>query len=253
MPAAKACRRTPFATLKACLALVVLASGGTATAQNAITAEVGVMTDYRVRGLSWSDGEAAAQAYASVPVTTSFSVSVQATTLREAERHSGADAGIDLSAIYADGSGLVSWYAMGVGRFFAGGAGELDYFELQGGVSAGLGPAELGVMASFAPAQDALGGSNFYRRVEGRLGLSGTPVTLTGHIGRSSGSNDGAQSERLRPGGDYTDWALGAEYNFTALSLTLTYSDTDIEQANVWSVTSDHYGAQVVAGAALRF
>lgn len=226
-----------------------------ALAQAGPTIEVDAMTDYRVRGLSWSDGEAAGQVYVSVPFGSTLSASAQATTLRGAARHGGADAGLDLAATYLDRSSVIYWYGSVVGHLFAGAEGGLDYGEVQAGVGGTLGPADVTLSASYAPSQDAIGGSNFYTRAEGSVGIWGTPYTLRAHVGRSSGDvDDPIRAARLRPGGSYTDWAVGAEYTIAPVSLSLTYSDTDISSSDVsYPQWGGDYGAKLVAGANVRF
>ena len=229
--------------------------GTPALAQSLPTVELDVMTDNRVRGLSWSDGEAAAQVYVEVPLTAALSASAQATTLRESRRHGGADAGIDLTGRYSGEAGLLNWHGSVIGHFFAGAHGETDYAELQAGVGATLGPVALNASATYAPPQDAIGGSNFYGRVDGRMGIWGTPYSLLGHVGRSSGNvDDPLMAERLRPGGSYVDWAVGAEYNIAAVSFSLTYSDTDIRRRDIrFPEASSDFGSRLVAGARVRF
>lgn len=217
--------------------------------------ELDVMTDNRVRGLSWSDGETAAQGYVSLPVTPALDVSAQVATLRGSDRHGGADAGIDLTGTYAGQSGLITWHGSLVGHLFAGGRGDLDYGEVQAGLGGTLGPVQLGASATYAPPQDAIGGSNFYGRIDGRVGFWGTPYSLRAHLGHSSGSvDDPLRAERLRPGGSYSDWAIGAEYNVTVVSFSLTYSDTDIRREDIrFPQASSHFGSRLVAGARVRF
>lgn len=231
------------------------AAPGTAAAQSGPAVDIEVMTDYRDRGISWSDGEAAARVLVDVPISQTISVSGQAATLRQSNRHGGADAGFDLAARYADYHGLIDWHAGIVGHVFAGGDGDLNYLELEGGVGAALGPAEIDVRASYAPSQDAIGGSNFHVRAGAYLGIPATPLTLYSHVGRSSGSSDGSGlSTRLRPAGSYTDWAIGAEYYLMPLSFTLTYSDTNIGRDDLrLPVMDNHYGEKLVAGAIVRF
>ncbi|WP_371809612.1 TorF family putative porin [Croceicoccus sp. YJ47] len=226
-----------------------------AHAQTGPTIEAGVTTDERVRGLSWSDGRTAAHVFGSLPVTTNIAVGAEATTLRGSARHGGAEIGVDLNASYGGRIGLANYYAMAIGHVFPGGDGEQDYAEAQAGIGGALGPASVTLLASYAPPQDAIGGSNFYRRLEGRFGFWGSPLALNAHVGRSSGSvDDPARAERLRPGGAYNDWAIGGEYNLAPLSFTLRYSDTDIrsEDIRVPAASAD-YGARITAGANIRF
>ncbi|MXP26063.1 hypothetical protein GRI39_08405 [Altererythrobacter indicus] len=226
-----------------------------AQAQSSPGVWLDVVSDERVRGLSWSDGKAAGQIYVDVPIEGPFNISAQATTLRGAVRHGGADAGFDLAATYSDQANLVRWHGSVVGHVFAGGQGDLDYVELQGGAGTTLGPVDVDILASYAPSQDTLGGSNFYRRIEARAGIWGTPVTVKAHFGRSSGHvDDILKSERLRPGGSYNDWGLSAEYALPIMTLSLGYSDTDIARDQIrFPASAAHHDAAFVAGAHFQF
>ena len=235
--------------------VAIAVSGGPAFAQGMPVIEMDVMTDLRERGLSWSDGEAAARVFVEVPVSSALSVSAQGATLRGSDRHGGADAGFDLAATYSDYAGLIDWRAGAVWHLFAGGTGELDYAEVEAGVGASLGPAQVDLLASYAPSQDAIGGSNFYTRAGAYLGIPATPWVVRGHVGHSTGSSDGSgRNTRLRPAASYTDWAIGTEYYLAPFSLSLTYSDTDVSRGELRQpVLDDHYGQKLVAGAMIRF
>ncbi|WP_230279313.1 TorF family putative porin [Croceicoccus sp. Ery15] len=226
-----------------------------AEAQSGPTIDFEAVTDYRDRGLSWSDGEIAARARIELPVTTSIDGSVQALTLRGSDRHGGADAGFDLAASYSGYEGLIDWRAGAVYHLFAGGNGDLDYVEVEAGAGASLGPAVVNVSASYAPSQDSIGGSNFYGRIGASLGIPATPLVVYGHAGRSSGTNSGSGNvTRLRPAGSYADWAVGAEYYIMPFTVSLTYSDTDIHRDELRvPVLDHHYGEKLVAGASIRF
>ncbi|MXO64641.1 TorF family putative porin [Altericroceibacterium endophyticum] len=212
-------------------------------------------SDHRVRGLSWSDGKFTGDIYANVPLTTKVSASTQLTALRGAERHGGADAGSDLAVTYSDEASLLSWHVSGVGHLFAGCNFKCDYAEVQGGGGGTLGPVSIDAMVSYAPDQVAIGGSNFYKRVEVSYGFWGKPISLRGYVGHSSGHTEDVQrARRLRPDGNYVDWSLGAEYYLGPASLTLTYSDTDISRkAADFTGASGDFGSKIVAGAHISF
>ncbi|WP_183030126.1 TorF family putative porin [Altericroceibacterium spongiae] len=216
---------------------------------------VDLVSDQRNRGLSWSDGEAAAQAYVYLPIKGEFSTSAQVTSLRGSTRHGGADAGIDLVGTYADQKDLFRWHGSVVGHIFAGGQGDLDYIEFQTGAGTTLGPVDVDVLVSYAPEQDAIGGSNFYRQIEASAGIWGTPVVLKAHFGRSSGHvEDRLKAERLRPGGAYNDWGLEAEYALKAVTFTVAYTDTDIDKDAIrFPALAEDHGAAIVAGAHFAF
>lgn len=226
-----------------------------AMAQQGPSLEASLASDYRERGLSWSDGKAVAQLYIDVPLPSGFFATAQATTLRGGARHSGADAGFDLRVGHAGDTGLLYWRGGVTGHVFAGGHGPLDYIEgdVRGGVM--IGPADVSLTVSYAPPQKAIGGSNFHGRVNASLALPGTPLTLNGHFGRSTGSIDNPlRATRLRPGGKYHDWGLGLDYNRGPLRFSLDYVDTDIGRSDIrFPETAGHRGAALVAGAHMRF
>lgn len=225
-----------------------------ASAQRGPSFEASIASDYRERGLSWSGGRAVAQLYAEAPLVSGVGVSAQATTLRGAARHGGADAGLDLRADYRGDSGLIYWRGGVTGHLFAGGDGPRDYIE--GDATAGMmiGPLDLSLRASYAPPQEAIGGSNFHARAGASIGLFGTPFTISGHMGHSSGSvDDPVRAARLRPGGSYLDWGLGVDYNKGPARFSLDYTDTDIARREVDVPNGGHHGAALVAGAHISF
>lgn len=226
-----------------------------ALAQQGPSLEASIASDYRERGLSWSGGRAIAQLYAEAPLSSGIGVSAQATTIRNAARHGGADAAFDLRVDYRGDAGLIYWRGGVTGHLFAGGIGPRNYLE--GDATAGLmvGPLDLSLKASYVPPQEAIGGSNFHARARASMGLMGTPLTLGGHIGHSSGSvDDPLRAARLRPGGSYTDWGIGLDYNRGAIRFSLDYTDTDIARRKIaFPDGAGHHGAALVAGAYASF
>lgn len=218
-----------------------------AAAHEALQFEASALSEDRRRGLSWSEGKAAARLSADLPLPAGFEISAEATTARGAVRHGGADAAIDLRAGYRRDTGLLRLEGGAVLHSLAGGRGNQGFWELEAGTSVALGSLDLSLLAAFAPPQDAIGGSNFYRRARLRAGLPGTPVTLSAHFGKTTGSaRQPGSARRLRPDGRYHDWSLGADYALGKWTLGLAYTDTDIRRGA-------HAGAAIVAGAHLAF
>jgi hypothetical protein len=230
-------------------ALLALAAATPCWAQSDLAVEAGVLTDHRVRGLSWSDGEAAPQVYGRLPLG-GLALSGQATAARGAQRHGGADAAIALSASYRGEAGLLRWQGGVTGHMFPGGAGDQDFYELDGEIAGMIGPLDLAMAARYAPSQHAIGGSNLHIGASAELALIGTPVTITANVGHSSGSADDAlRAARLRPGGNYVDWSVGGRYVLRDLTFSLAYMDTDIVPGDLHPIArSRHFGAKLVAG-----
>ena len=238
-------------TIRRVLPVLLAAAPSAGVAQEAARLEAGVMSDWRVRGMSWSDGRPAAQLFASMPLGPGLDLAGQATTSRGSARHGGADAVLDVSGGYSSEAGLLRWHGGVAGHFFPGGSGAQDYVDLSLGGGAALGPLDLMVTAHYAPSQAAIGRSNLYTVADARIGLMGTPLTLAAHLGRSAGSiSDRQRSDRLRPGGRYTDWSLGLDYAIRRLFFSITYSDTSIDRRRTMpSGYADHAGATITFGA----
>lgn len=215
--------------------------------QDIVTVEA--LSDLVERGLSVTDGRAAARARIGGELAHGLRFDASAATLRGARRNGGADANVDLAASYRLARGAAALDTGVVARFYPGAASGFDYIETFGGVSTLLGPAEIGLSASYAPDQAAIGGDNLYLRARARAALIGTPISLAAHVGRSNGDADRpARSARLRPTGDYHDWSIGAEYARGAITLALTYTDTDIRRSRaVLPGTGRHAGARLAA------
>lgn len=209
---------------------------------------VGVSSDDRRRGLSWSDGKAALDAALYVPLGDAVTLGARAATLRGSRRHGGADAGIDLSAGYHTDAGPWRLSAGAAGHVFPG-EGRLNYAEIEGDVGFLIGPAQLGLHVGYAPPQGAIGGDNLYLGAGADIAVPGTPFTLIGGLGRSSGSIDNpVRVMRLRPGGSYWDYRLAVEHVLGPLAAGLRYTDTSIGRVPAGGPYVDpHHGARVAA------
>jgi hypothetical protein len=222
-----------------------------AQAQTAPELELTLSSDDRRRGLSWSEGRAAARLSAGLSVDPAFRLDASAATLRDSARHGGADAGIDVSAGWRGTGGAVRFDATLISHFFAGAQGRQDYVEAQAGARTLIGPADLDLSASYAPAQDAIGGDNLHLAARAAVALIGTPFTVSAGVGHSSGDvRDPLRAARLRPGGAYVDWRIGADYVRDRLSFGLSYVGTDIAAADC---RARHCGDRLLGRVGLRF
>ncbi|TKW75011.1 MAG: hypothetical protein DI610_05020 [Staphylococcus hominis] len=238
---------------RAVAAAMLLCGGAPAWAQ-AIGGGVDVATDENRRGLSWSDGRVSPSADLFATLG-GFEASARVASLRGSARHGGADAVGDLSVGHRWMLGPVNLRAQGIAHLFAGADGRQDFVE--GGVDAdyAIGPLQLGAGGLVAPAQRAVGGTNWHLFASAAAAVPGTPVTVNAGVGRTSGPDDRARADRLRPGGDYTNWRLGAEYNQLRWSLALDYIGSDVDMSRIgplgdrWDDASD----RLVARARLSF
>ncbi len=99
-----------------------------------------------------------------------------------------------------------------------------DYTEGQVAVSYDFDFLALNASINYTPENFAKSGEATYYKA----GFSvPTPIKVTfdGHLGRQQIHNEGAFGAP-----DYTDWALGAAYNFNGFDFKIEYTDTDIDK-----------------------
>ncbi len=210
------------------------------------TVTIEAASDERRRGLSWSDGDPVLRGTLSVPVAQGFSLDGAATTLWGSDRHGGADAVLDLGATYVKQLGGFRLSAEGRYHLFPGAsrADDRDWGYGEVGAIAGfsLGPASIDLGARYAPRQSAIGGDNLYLSGGAAMGIPGTPFTMSGHVGRSSGDvRNPVSAARLRPDGAYWDHGVALDWYQGRWSAGLRYADTDIDAPD-----TRHAGATLI-------
>jgi uncharacterized protein (TIGR02001 family) len=210
--------------LLTCLACPALAQDGPDPRWQ-VEGTVGGVSDYRFRGLTLSDGKAAAQAGATVTHASGVYADAYLSTIDEYGVGADGDgakleatltlgwagqaAGLDVDAAvaayrYPDGSGV-------------------SYIEIPVHIGQTRGPVTWTLGGAWAPRGQALGDrSNRY--VWGGLDLApaGLPVSLHSALGYETGA--------YAPGGK-TDWRLGAALPIGALALSVDYIDSDAGSA----------------------
>ncbi|MEH3107081.1 MAG: hypothetical protein PGN09_07260 [Sphingomonas fennica] len=209
-------------------ALVAALALASATAAEAgVTGGVEATTDLRRRGLGWSGSRAAAGVWAAAEAGPA-SLTAAVTTLRGSRRHGGADAVVDVLPRYTIDAGAWRLSAGPSARLFLGAGGQ-DYIELDGSAGWTFGPLRLTAAASYAPRQRAIGGDNLYLSANAEAGIPGTPLTVLGGIGRTTGdARDAERARRLRPDGAYTDYRLAVEHVRNRLTFGAALTATSI-------------------------
>lgn len=188
-----------------------------------LSLDLGVVSDYRFRGASYSDEDPAAQGEIAVEHASGAHAGLWASTISETA--GGARLEIDLAAgwLFQLGDALsidvaATWYVYP-------GDGAADYFEpaVTGFHKVGDATARLGL--AYIPGQRAtsdIGGrkrDNSYAFVGLELPVKGTPLTLDGQVGYERGAFD------LSPRGGKWDWQLGGTVQVKGVSLGLAYVD----------------------------
>lgn len=179
---------------------------------------VTVVSDYRFRGITYSDGKAAIQPTLTLSHSSGFYVGTWQSNVSGIEEYG--DWEVDLYAGWsgeiAPGTTLdtsVYYY------YFPDGKGNSDYYEAYATLSHVFGPVTASTGVSWAPAIKATDNDN-YVYVFGQLdaAIPNTPVTLTGRFGRQD----------YGPSMIYNEWAVGASATFGPATASVQYVDTSL-------------------------
>ena len=236
-----------------------------------VSGSVGLVSDYRFRGVSQSDKEMAIQGGITVTHESGFYVGTWASNLAGWGTFGGSNMELDIFGGYAfplnDDLKLdvgLTWY------MYPGGADKTDFVEPY--VKLGIGSGSLTglVGVAYAPKQEALGNfsntpwsagqseDNLYLWGDVGYAIPGTPLKLKGHVGYSDGNpGPGPNGTSLAPTGKYVDWSLGAEGTLGPVTLGVSYVDTDISDAESAYIRAPFGGFQStkngssIAGAAV--
>ena len=191
-----------------------------------VSGNAALVTDYRFRGVSFSDEDIAIQGGIDLEHESGFYVGTWASSIEDSPvfGHTELD-------IYAGWSGeIASGLSLDVGvlayLYPNGNVGNADYVEPYASLSYSIGPAEITTGVAWAPSQSSLGNDdNLYVYSDVSVGIPGSPITLTGHIGITDGSLSVDTDD------DYVDWSLGAEATFGIVSIGVAYVDTNVNTA----------------------
>lgn len=230
-----------------------------------VSGSAAILTDYRLRGVSQTNKNAAVQAALTVAHESGFYIGTFASNLAGWGTFGGANMELDGIAGYKHTYGTatvdtgVTWYT------YPGGASKSDVVEFFGRLSGTAGPATLTAGAYYAPKQTSLGNfsntpysrgqrwDNVYLTGDGAAGIPGTPITAKAHIGYSKGNPGlGPNGTSLAPTGSYWDWSLGADVAaYKNLTFNVSYIDTDITKSKAAYLQPNFSQYQVPGGASI--
>jgi len=231
------------------LGALLLATTAPALAQEAAPAPAPAITingsatlisDYKFRGISQTDGNFAVQGGATISHASGFYVSFWGSSVDNyVTAHGTAHQEIDLIAGYkhAFKNGVTLdvgalYYVYPGTRNKSTDKSSSDFIEPYVSVSYAIGPVTAKATANYAPKQKALeldqgqGGTlpkqdNLYLAGDLSAAVPHTPISLTGHFGHTFGP------DWLAIGKEYSDWSLGAAFTYKALTFGVAYVDTD--------------------------
>jgi uncharacterized protein (TIGR02001 family) len=182
--------------------------------------EAGVVSDYRFRGYSLSDGLPAVQGGVTLSAPSGLYAFGWASTIDEygaGADGKGAQVEVDLGVGYATSLGGFDLDISAVRYLYPGGE-DVDVWEIPVSASRGFGDWTLTLGGAYVPEQDNTGGDNAYIFAGADWTLrTAQPVTLSLLVGRE----DGVFAD------DKTDWSLGARTEVGPVELGLSWVDAD--------------------------
>lgn len=178
--------------------------------------EIGLLSDYRFRGVSLSGKDPEATASVSVTHESGFYASawVSNTDLGTGKAD---DLEADWTVGFSKDVGNVNLDVGGIYYSYLGNS-DFNYFEVYGAVGTKVGPADMKVGVAYAPKQDNLGGNdNTYVYISGEAPLGDGPVSVHGTFG----FENGAFADHKK------DWLLGLSIDLgSGFTGSVDYVDT---------------------------
>lgn len=193
-----------------------------------------VVSDYKFRGISQTDGNFAVQGSITVTHSSGFYVSVWGSSVDSyVTAHGTAHQEIDAIAGFKKTFGGATFdvgvlYYVYPGTRLNGDPTSSDFAEPYASISYAIGPVTAKGTVNYAPKQKALAldqvgpkQDNVYIAGDLSGAIPGVPIGLTAHLGHTFGPS------WLSIGKEYTDWSVGATYTYKALTFGVSYVDTD--------------------------
>lgn len=205
-----------------------------------VSGSVAVVSDYKFRGISQTDGNFAVQGGITISHESGFYIGAWGSSIDDyVTVHGTAHQELDLIAGFKKSTdtgltfdvGVLYYVYPGTRPGFAGDDSASDFVEPYASVSYAIGPVTAKVTGNYAPKQKALSldqgltlpkQDNFYLGGDLSASIPNTGVGLTGHLGHTFGP-----SWLSGPTSEYTDWSLGATYTWKSLTFGVSYVDTD--------------------------
>lgn len=222
------------------IALALVAGGATAAHAEddkpvSISGNVTFVTDYRFRGITLSDKDAAIQGGIDLSTQPGFFVGIWGSSIAD---FNGATTEIDLTAGWSGTFDFLTPTIGIIGYIYPGGSGT-DYYELFGSLGFEAGPVGLEVGLNVAPNQSNLSRSNRYLYVGASAGIPDTPITLKGQLGFERGGLVPDETGRRTT---KTDWLIGADITFEPLTIGVAYTDTNLTRRFPGGGRANDYG-----------
>lgn len=199
-----------------------------------ITGSAAIVSQYRFRGLAQSDNKPAVQGAITISHSSGFYLSAWGSSASagagpiniggtEIDVYGGWTKGIGDSGVTVD---------IGAIGYIYPGAPLGNYYEIYGSLAKTFGPVTAKVGVNVAPDQEVFNynwtstkRSNVYTFGNLSAGIPGTPITLTGQLGYTSGG--------FAWGKNYLDYSVGASVKWRALTFGLAVVGTNVSRDDI--------------------
>ncbi len=193
-----------------------------------LSGNVALVSDYRFRGVSFSDGDPALQGGIDLAHSSGFYVGTWGSTISGGSEYGELELDLyggwsgDISEGVSADVGLLYYVYPTENELAKLNMVDTDYFEPYASIGTSLGPVSATMGVAYAWKQDSLGGDdNLFVYTDFEAGIPDTPLTLTAHVGYTDGVF------ATQADGTSFDWGLGASWAVTdSLSLGVNYVDT---------------------------
>jgi uncharacterized protein (TIGR02001 family) len=193
--------------------LAVCAAPAAALPSVDLSANIGLVSDYRFRGLSLSDRGPALQGGVDLEAEMGLFAGTWVSTIAE---YGGADVEVDLYAGYRGTVAGFAWTATANAYFYPGGSG-VNYLEMRLEAEREIGPVTLGVEAAWVPRQRNVDAANHYLGASASVAIPGAAgLAATARGGREQGFYD-----------DKWDWELGLSWVRGPVTASVAYVDSN--------------------------
>ncbi len=176
------------------------------------SANVGIVSDYRFRGLSLSDRDPAIQGGFDIAMDNGLFVGTWASSVSDT---GGSNVEVDIYGGYSGSSAGLDYTVTALAYIYPGGTG-VDYYEFSGAVDKTIGSATVGVLVAYVPDQTNFPGDNLYISGTAGYAVPDTPISLTARLGREAS----AVSKKW-------DWEAGISYDHGPFATAISYVDSD--------------------------
>ncbi len=196
-----------------------------------ITGSAAFVSDYRFRGISYSNRDPAVQAGITLNTKPGFFIGAWGSSIAN---YNGATTEIDVIGGWTGPLGPLTATVGFTGYLYPGGS-NTDVVEFYGTLAGTAGPATVTVGLNWAPEQDNLYTSSRY--MFGALGVAipETPITLKASAGHERGAlvvdGSGTTTNKF-------DWMVGADLSVLGLTVGAAYIGNDMPNKSMFNTSS---------------